>query len=63
MLIGRCSRPDAADARYLPEMGGRNAMDPRDNIMAGTKYLSQMLRQHNGDMSLALAAYTLVRAR
>ena len=39
------------------EMGGRNAMDPRDNIMAGAKYLSQMLRQHNGDMSLALAAY------
>lgn len=38
-------------------MGGRNAMDPRDNIMAGAKYLSQMLRQQNGNLSLALAAY------
>lgn len=39
------------------EMGGRNATDPRDNIFAGARYLSQMLRQHDGNLSLALAAY------
>ena len=38
-------------------MGGGDATNPRDNIFAGTKYLSQMLKQHDGDLSLALAAY------
>lgn len=38
-------------------MGGRNALDPRQNIFAGAKYLSQMLKDHNGDVRLALAAY------
>lgn len=37
-----------------------NVSDPydvEDNIEGGTKYLSQMLSQFNGDTSLALAAY------
>lgn len=41
-------------ARYL---GVQNRYDARQNIFGGTKYISQMLRQHNGDLRLALAAY------
>lgn len=43
-----------ATARSL---GCNNVMDPQQNIMAGTKYLSQMLRRYNGNVRLALAAY------
>lgn len=38
-------------------MGVNNAWDPHENIMGGVKYLSQMLREFNGDKQLALAAY------
>ncbi|MDP3684156.1 MAG: lytic transglycosylase domain-containing protein, partial [Ignavibacteria bacterium] len=38
-------------------MGVQNVWDPRQNIMGGTKYLSEMLRQYNGDVKLALAGY------
>lgn len=31
--------------------------DPRENILAGTKYLSMMLDRHDGDVPLALASY------
>lgn len=39
------------------EMGVRNVWNPEENIFGGTKYFAQLLRQYNGDMKLALAAY------
>jgi soluble lytic murein transglycosylase-like protein len=39
------------------DMGVKNIWDPKENIFGGTKYLSQMLRQYNGDLKLALASY------
>lgn len=38
-------------------MGVKNVFDPKQNIFGGTKYLSEMLRQYNGDIKLALAGY------
>ncbi|MGG3736749.1 lytic transglycosylase domain-containing protein [Aeribacillus pallidus] len=38
-------------------LGVTNIFDPEQNIMAGTKYLRQLLDQFNGDLDLALAAY------
>lgn len=39
------------------EMGVRNVFNPRENILGGTKYFAQMLRQYSGDVKMALAAY------
>jgi soluble lytic murein transglycosylase-like protein len=38
-------------------LGVKNIFDPYDNIMGGSKYLSQMLHKYDGDIELALAAY------
>ena len=38
-------------------MGVNDAWDPHQNIKGGVKYLSQMLREFNGNKALALAAY------
>lgn len=39
------------------DMGVKNVMDPKENIFGGTKYFAKMLRQYDGDVNLALAAY------
>lgn len=38
-------------------LGVKNVFDPADNIMGGTKYLRQMLDQHDQNLELAIAAY------
>ncbi len=39
------------------ELGVLNPFDPRENIMAGTRYLSYLMDVHKGDLPLALASY------
>ncbi len=39
------------------DMGVTNVWDASQNIHGGTKYLSQLLRQYNGNLKLALAGY------
>jgi soluble lytic murein transglycosylase-like protein len=39
------------------EMGVTDPFDPRENIMAGSQYLSALLSDHGGDLELALASY------
>src|SRR5699024_8233065 len=38
-------------------LGVTNIFDPKQNIMAGSKYLRQMLNKYNENIPLALAAY------
>jgi Rod binding domain-containing protein len=39
------------------EMGAKNIFDPKENILAGTKYLKSLIERFKGDLKLALAAY------
>jgi soluble lytic murein transglycosylase-like protein len=39
------------------ELGVKDSFDPEQNIMGGTKYISDLLKRFDGDTSLALAAY------
>ena len=39
------------------DMNVKNVWDPKDNIFGGTKYLSKMLDQFDGDLEKSLAAY------
>lgn len=39
------------------ELGADDPMDPRQNIMAGSRYLRQLLNSHRGNVRLALASY------
>jgi soluble lytic murein transglycosylase-like protein len=39
------------------EHGANQPFDPRENIMAGARYLSRLLRHYNGNLELTLAGY------
>lgn len=39
------------------DLGVRNILDPRDNIVGGTRYLRQLLDKYDNDTTKALAAY------
>jgi soluble lytic murein transglycosylase-like protein len=39
------------------DMNVKNVWNPQDNIFGGTKYLSKMLNQFDGDVEMSLAAY------
>lgn len=39
------------------DLGVTDPFDPEQNIMAGSKYISDLLRRYDGDTKLALAAY------
>jgi soluble lytic murein transglycosylase-like protein len=39
------------------ELGADDPTDPRQNIMAGSRYLRQLLDAHRGNLTLALASY------
>lgn len=47
--------------QLMPEtarrLGVRDALNPNQNVEGGSQYLRQQLDDHNGDLSLALAAY------
>ena len=47
--------------QVLPSTGGRygspDLLDPSTNLEAGTRYLSWLLREYDGDLERALAAY------
>ena len=44
--------PSTADALDV-----ENPFDPRENIMAGTRYLKDLLKRHKGNVALTLASY------
>ena len=39
------------------ELGATDPFDPRQNILAGSRYLRQLLDAHRGNIRLALASY------
>ncbi len=41
----------------LNAFGINDPFDPRDNVMGGTRYLKQLMKKYNSDLSLSLAAY------
>ncbi len=45
------------------ELGVNDPFDPKENIAAGARFLSQLLERYQGDITLALGAYNAGPAR
>lgn len=43
--------------KNLNAFGISDPFNPRDNIMGGTRYLKQLMKKYNSDLSLSIAAY------
>ena len=62
---GKATAVSKKDARGLMQlidstandMGVKDPMNPKDNVLGGAKYLKQLLDQFGGNLELALAAY------
>jgi soluble lytic murein transglycosylase-like protein len=62
---GRAKARSARNAKGLmqlidttaADMGARDVWNPRENILAGARYLRQMLDRFGGDVGRALASY------
>jgi soluble lytic murein transglycosylase-like protein len=39
------------------DLGVKNRLDPRENVMGGAKYLRQLLDRYDGNMTMAIASY------
>ena len=62
---GKADAVSGKDARGLmqlldstaADMGVKDSLNPRENVLGGAKYLKQLLDQFDGNLKLALAAY------
>lgn len=58
-IVSRCGAQGLMQLmpRTAAALGVKDAFNPEENIMAGTKYLKQKLDEFGGNLEMALAAY------